>query len=246
MKTKIYGTMLGVAMSSVLAGDAIGAITADSTTWEGAYEANGTDTPASTLGFGDFGGSSYSTVAGGVLHFDTIGSDAVAVYEKWPANQLSPTVDFSDGGSLEFRIKINAVEGGGAAMITLFDVNDDGIIVEFDPTYINFPNVDWRPVNLADDFHTFRLTIVSQPSPLVTVYLDNSTTPLFTMTSMYYSGGGRGPNAMLIGDGAGASDADWELDYIRWTDAGALAPVPEPTSLSLLCIAGGLALRRRR
>jgi len=50
-------------------------------------------------------------------------------------------------------------------------------------------------------------------------------------------------NGWNLGDGTGGADADWDIDYVRWTDAGAYA-VPEPATLGLLSL-GGLFLRRR-
>ncbi len=38
---------------------------------------------------------------------------------------------------------------------------------------------------------------------------------------------------------------NFDIDYIRWTDAGAMAPIPEPATMALLGL-GTLALLRKR
>lgn len=246
MVSKLSAVVTAGIASVAITGTTFAVATADSNTWEGAYEAN--DTPDNALGFGNFGAGAYSSVSGGILRINSIGADSVAVYEKWPANPLSPAVDFTNGATLEFRVKLNQSEGPGSAMFTFFDANDQGALIEINTNEINFPSTGWVAVPTTDAFHIYRITFNTTGGTAVNLYYDNNPVAALSLSSLPFSNQGRGPNAMLIGDGANAADADWEIDYVRWTDAGAFAPVPvpEPSAISLLCLAGGLVLRRRR
>jgi hypothetical protein len=100
------------------------------------------------------------------------------------------------------------------------------------------------PTNLGIDsstFHTYRFTTADDSSPLQ-MYVDGNATPVASFVGVADSG-----NQLAFGDLGQPEDGELVWDYIRWTNAGAIAPaVPEPGILSLTAIGFAGLLRRNR
>jgi hypothetical protein len=196
--------------------------TGSSTTWEGHYEADDFPDVESGINFDTGGG----TVSGGLLNLDTLGTDG---YLLWggAANSLSPTLSFTDGASMEIRFRVNSYDVDGGAM--LFRVSDTAgsmIYGEFSPEGGGFYTVTdglIAPVSgmVGGSFHTLRLTMSGS---ILNAYLDDNPVEVGTGTIALTGDN----NVILFGDGTGANDADWDIDYIRWTNDGAFVPTPEP------------------
>lgn len=152
------------------------------------------------------------------------------------------------GSTVEFRMKVNsqnALATNGAVQLIVYGTNTDK---RFEVTLSDSGAGFFEGTKHAHDtsvFNTYRLTFGGSSASL---YLNGGTTAIATNT---VGGSDAGVNLLRIGD-ISTSDAilgvsEWE--YIRWTNAGQFAPVPEPATfaaLTGLLALGAVMLRRRR
>jgi len=232
-----------------------GIATADSTTWEGYYEADAfphdvSAVPATSSGeiflWSDDGGA--ASVGDGLLSINTIGMNEVAVWSG-AGGGLSPSLDFVTGSSFEIRFRINAVDGDGGAMQLRFSDSAGnrlkgeispgsyGFYVAGEGTVSSIPGL--TPTSADSSWHILRFTMNGLGHGGLTTYLDNNPVP----ESVVWLGNTGIANELTFGDATGGNDADWDIDYMRWTGEGAFA-APEPITLGLLGL-GSLFVRRR-
>ncbi len=92
-------------------------------------------------------------------------------------------------------------------------------------------------------FHLYRLTF---SNGVGSVWVDNGDigggAPIFTSAEYPYA---PGYNNFDFGYGGGWTDSTAQYDFVRWTNQGVFAPVPEPGASVLVCSAGWFLLRRR-
>lgn len=86
-----------------------------------------------------------------------------------------------------------------------------------------------------DAFHIYRFTENDMGGNL-NLYVDNSPTPL-----MSWAGLASGANLLVFGDNLDEVGGQMQWDYIRWTNQGAFAPIPEPSATALAAL-GGLGM----
>jgi hypothetical protein len=213
--------------------------------WEGRYEADAMPGTAGFIFGDDYDPTGAFTVGGGLLNIDSMGSDNFAWVGGGQANShLGSPMTFATGASLEIRFRVNAVEevAGGEMLIRFSDSAGNHIWGEISPGgggYYNYgpggdPLDTFAPV-VGSSFHTLRLTMsgtdeVTPGTGVVTAYLDDN--PLAAGSAGYTFFEAATPNARLLDDGTGADDADWDIDYVRWTDAGAFAPDNDPVCVA--------------
>ena len=243
-RTRTIGMWTGLAAAMLLltigVGAATAAITADSTTWEGFYEA---DTQPVASGWLDLGGNANTTVIpDGANNY--INHQATAGYEGYRYVKNPGTLDPQTNGgiSLEFRIRVRTGQFfmhfwpssvADARWLAIY-VSDSNITIK---------DGDAAPSGIANtnpgDWTTFRITCDDADWK---VYRDTDQS-VQAQIPVVADSGAYGLYQMAAYAVYGSDDFD--IDYIRWTDAGAMV-IPEPATMGLLALGGLLGLRRRK
>ena len=169
---------------------------------------------------------------------------------RYQADELV-VFDFDTGATMEMRFLNHYGTVNQMAYISMGDVNQnqnvtlsfrngpDRFVVYDGTTDVSYEyGGGGNPAELevTDGFQIVRATVLGDS---VNVYLNNDPIPIITTTAV--QGGEYQPSGL----GFGGKAITWELDYARWTNEGAFAPIPEPTTIVLLAV-GGLMLRKRR
>ena len=232
----------------------------DSTTWAGSYEA---DVLPDADGFAvAYPGSVPDTpdvsVASSVLSFTSPPRFGGYI------NHGSISPDQNLGYSFEIRAKVDAAPTTNIFSIQLGSTNhtfnltrNRGENGHSDPyVWLRFgSNADVSLSALSSEidpteYHTYRYTI-QDLGPVddnldAKLYIDDNPIPVdeaFSAAAGAWSPWGK--DRFFMFPDAGQDTRTTEIDWIRWTDEGAFAPVPEPASL-LILTGGLLALARRR
>ena len=194
----------------------------------------------SSVGQYDDNGANPS-LGGGLLTTGPTGYLGLSNTSVWDgASVLGSTFEFS----LQATVASPAEGGPGySAGIVLGDnagywdtrivYGTSGAVVSYSGGIVQSFTLDTTVLN------TFRITIADGTGFM---YVNNNPTPVFTLQKI-----GGAFNAQQIGNYSGAIEggyADWE--YIRWTNEGAVAPVPEPSVMAALALTGVLAVAFRR
>ena len=152
--------------------------------------------------------------------------------------------------TLEFRVRVLA-QGSqpdtyGAALFAGWNgVRFNVFLNALDTPFVDFGGSGPSLTNTYEidtaDWHTYRMVFTPGGSEMVSLYIDD----VFRLST---SGGPGFANAVQFANYTGwvSASASSEWDYIRWTNAGAFAPVPEPSTFALLGAVGVAALAFRR
>ena len=219
---------------SALRGSLMAVVTAYSTTWEGSYEmdtfppsgeweaVNGIETLC-TIVFDPNGSGNY--------YLNSDGSDAYPGIGSWNfvANALT-----NGGASFEFRARFNSGSDAVAGHIFTTAVVGDphyywltyyisSTDVEIYNTNGNDPGQQDRTLDTAE-WHTYRFTNDGTDWNL---YIDDNYTEPLTLTAVPFSGEGI-PYDGYFAFFLPGSDINADLDYMRYTDAGAFPPPGPP------------------
>ena len=238
------------------------------------YQYNGDTTPTDPTLADQFGNTGYAADPG--IQNLTMSSDGnvLSVFPTDPNDELarppvpdtslnmrssvweSSVIDDSTGFTFEFRLKLNATPGpdfdGGTlsrnrVLFRVGDVVNDPLETENSSAQIqidydgdvNVSDDDGNRifVPIADEFVTFRMA--QPPNSISTSLWINGELRIADMPRVKAQPG------HWWGDFFGRT-VSFDLDYIRF-EPGFFAPIPEPTTTSLLLMgAGALASRRRR
>ncbi len=220
----------------------------DSTAWKLRYEGNVLPTQAGAIQYSNgstgqlitrYGNPSTGT-DGSVLHLSTptVGAALLAADTKVPFSTGSTLkLDPAVGYTIEFRAQLNSITGTemmvGGATVQIPNGTTGGnayTISLIDPNGSNAGKaVAWAGAttqtafSIPDGFNTYRLTVKDTVAKL---YVDG------ILLDTDVSGGNRASPTyeMRIGDFTDSAGANWDLDYFRVYDLGAVAPITPPST----------------
>ena len=244
--TRMIGVTAVAVMLTVGVGGVMAAQTADSTTWEGFFEADASP----PLGNWNAPGGPGTVVPDGgnnYLNFPPADAlDGVTNFSMGAANAGT-----NGGASFEIRTRFNT--GGddrvfGHLMTTSLVTDTHKYWLTYylsaDKIKINNSNSfgnDNATVNLdATVFNTYRFT---HDNTNWNLYINDDPTPAATLGYLPNSDDGN-PYPGHFAYYVAYSGVDADLDYLRYTDGGAFA-APEPATMALFGVCG-LMLRRLR
>ncbi len=217
---------------------ALVAPSAEATIFTDSYEADALPT-ASTPAWTEFFNQGTESVAGGILTLSTAAGDD-NLYRLGGGTGLDwdPT---GAGSTLEIRLKVDSQLGATGA-------GDFGILTGAKVWKFSFATNQINEVvaggtvsmDTSAAFHVYRFTVAGTGGPL-NLYVDGGGSPVAT-----FAGGATGSNRLDWGDDLGADAGQVQWDYIRWTNLGAFAPVPEPSVVWLAAVGLMTLIRARR
>lgn len=230
---------LGLAAATV---DADTNFVANGTLWDVGYTADflpndpGSNPAWNTL---YVGAGSSATVSGGLLTMTRPTSGNGILYaEMDPANW-----DGNSGGSAENTVefRMRGLNGQANADFTARLFFGDGLApgwaFQFDDNRVYLGSQQYTIDTTA--FHTYRIT---ESSGVASLYVDNAPTPVLSGVV----GNSYTANALFFGNDVSSLVGSTDWDFVRWTNEGAFAAVPEPTSVMLLLVGGAALLRLKR
>lgn len=203
-------------------------------------------TPAWTQNVSIGGSMSPNTPDAGVLTLNSLSSSSINTYAElakasgyWDAASLL-------GTTIEFSMKVDSNATGKWAAHVLFLNGSkifnfaiyEGGIGTFNGTSLT----STYAMDTVSGFNTYRLTL--NGGGLVDVYVNNAPVPVITGYAGY---GSNSANVIEWGDASGNAQGSSQWQYVAFTNAGAFAPVPEPSSAALIgaTVLGGILLARR-
>jgi hypothetical protein len=206
------------------------------------YEASTNLTPEnSTPAWGRYWDGDYS-VSGGILTVTTPGTHGGTDLNNLEFQQTGSWAPTGVGTTVEVKLKTNysGSEGWAGGMVISTGSWSWGVYIGSGAIGVAAGGTGDLSIATDDAFHTYRFA-GDETTGILSLYVDGSTTPAHT-----WNGTASAADYLSFGvPNASQAGGQIEWDYVRWTNAGAYAPVPEPASLTLLAL-GGLALRRRR
>ncbi len=189
---------------------------------------------------GSAGGTTGSTLISGALVFNTpLSGDRIFRIQNSTGNWDGST---TTGSTIEFSLKVESVAPEAAAATSIyFSTGTRGYIFHF-----NSDSILYGSASVAHDttvvFQRYRITL--DPDGNANLYANDNATPLI---SGYF---GTTPsittNHIYFGDPGGTVGGIAHWEYIAYTNAGAVAPVPEVTTLSMALFGGVLLIAGRR
>lgn len=243
-RTTIVNTILVVAVAAWLIAPANATIidTKDSTAFDYKYEMDATPDAVDLDNNGtmDFRTGGGGTVSGGILSMSASGPNGG--YASDTSGQIWPgKATFNTGYTIEARVKIISatIYGYGLQGIP----GPTTVSQPCSELWINSNKLVWNDgpaaIVLADgqdntgDFHVFRLAqepgIGTPGSATYSVWRDG----VLVTESLSEAFMNPGLERLIFGAFASNNSSTTETDYVRFT-AGAFAPVPEPTTMTLL------------
>jgi hypothetical protein len=216
-------------------------VPADSSLWAGKYEGNVLPTSDgwTTTGSTETFMADHSSVSGGVLNVNTIGTDGLGWYTK-----TGTGIDFDKGFAIEAKVSNNAFEGNGSFGIVAVATNGKYMNLDLRAIRASIVNnywIDYVPVDESyAGYHTVRVEFEgSTVTAWVNGVLATANGGAFSYPQTMAWWGDTDPDQIYWGDMTAGADTNMDVDYIRWQT------VPEPATMTLSLL-GMLFLRRRK
>lgn len=195
------------------------ATTSASDTWEGRYECDALPTQDGWVA--KFAGAdNYARADKGLLTIDTLGSNQFPYWLK----ELN--LDVTRGISVEWRVRMKQTEAGDIGSASVLGIRSisnekpiDFVGMSISEAAIHCQGMDIK-MDAADRFHIYRLTLDLNSYKL---YVDNNPTAVAS-GPLKPADGSNPDRGIQFGDHSAETDAAYEVDYIRWTTAGAFVP----------------------
>ena len=250
-KVMLMSSVIAV-MLAMGAGSAMAVVTADSATWEGSWEADTKPVTDSVLpGWLNLNGNDNTVVvpdgSNNYINYNYNNDDGAGSYEGFRYIENPGTLDAQTNGGLSLELRLRVRSGTFFMHFWTSSVGD----ARWVSTYVTGENISIRDsddaslgtavtnTNGPGEWTTIRLT-TDDPNWNIYRDTDQSVQAQLGITKDYAAYGLY--QMALYGT---QSNGDFDLDYMRWTNEGALAPIPEPATLGILGL-GGLAMLRRR
>ncbi|MFA5866154.1 MAG: hypothetical protein WC975_15890, partial [Phycisphaerae bacterium] len=207
----------------------------DSVNWERGFEFTTDPTSGWSVWYGNPG--AVTTVSNGVLNFKP-----TSQWTLWNTNSGSNPLGTGDW-SMEWRMSVVTHTGSGILMYA--DTNSSRENVNFATGYVgtgqNFGRYNVSPTSPTGDgvmqtggldypeYHVYRLTRTTGTGTpggsvvgysLVSMYVDDNPVPVFTKNLAMTAKN----SDDWFGFGNGDATGEYNVDYVRWTKAGAYAP----------------------
>lgn len=179
---------------------------------------------------------STATVTGDYLEIstDTLSTNAYTSNSGWSFDNLT----------FETRFRIDSQDSPYYVAGLFMEASGKGLSLSFTPnSIIQFGTTLVGGLDLTQ-WTTLRVTITGGATPTVSLYINQNPIAVYTSSDIFYSA-----SRTLIGFGDSSTSAEGgtvQWDYLRWTDTGAYAPIPEPGAYALLATASALCLGWRR
>jgi len=212
----------------------------DSSTFNNLYEGDVVPLPDYTE-FGPFVTGSEPSTDGDIMTYRVPTGGGY-----WDSDVWDGATAGVNGWTIEFRIKIgtDAIEGSRGAVALYTGSGTHGDIMAVGGSSVKIlahSEIEVSTADNTDAFHTFRVAFFNDGGVYpYTIYRDG------VELDHWANGGNWGGDTLYFGSaGSPYGGPTVEVDYLRWDDTGAYAPIPEPGVLALLGV-GGLLLSRVR
>lgn len=230
--------------------------------WTASYEAGVVPQAADSISYNSGNTGSFASIAGPAVAasvtddkflFSTIGGGSLAAFYTTSSANADIELNSDIGYTFEWRVRMISASAPGVNNAAALQVDEDRSGVdrfwnlemyrdEADAYYVTLSNTTGEsvvaPINLGE-FYTYRVTVTAGGA---TLYINDN--PLATGSIGSFRA--LATNNIRFGDLAGPENAEFETDYLRIFDGGAVAPVPEPTATAFLGLMTSAALLRRR
>ncbi len=198
---------------------------ADISKWTLSYEGNKLP---NQFGFAKNGNPNVAEIIEpGIFHLNTIDSNTGAYYYRYVRPGTEAIGLNSDTGyTIEMRAKLIKADVDGDESAAHIDAEDGrGNVKKFwglnlcskkktNYAILHGASVG-NPVAIGTDFHVFRITVQGKIATLYVDKVEKESVKLRTNVNT---------NQVRFGDLTGKADADWQIDYIRIYNEGAVVP----------------------
>lgn len=229
--------------------------------WTASYEADVLPQADDSISYGSGGTGSFASVAGPAMTasvgddkflFSTMNGGSLAAFYTTSVANGDINLDSDIGYTFEWRVRMINASAPGINNAAALQVDEDRVgINRFwnlemyrdgdDLYYVVLTNTIGdnviAPINQGE-FYIYRVAVTQSGA---TLYINDNSTAVGSIGSFRELA----TNNIRFGDLAGAENAEFETDYLRIFNGGAVAPVPEPAAAAFLGLVASAAFLRR-